>query len=73
MENKATFYPSQERILRMMSLVKSEEVYNELADVISNYFAKKADDELDKLWDQGIINEHTIQEWGKEHMRTSYK
>lgn len=73
MENSTTFYPPQERILRMMSLVKSEEIYNELADVISNFFAKKADEELDKLWDEGLINEETIKQWGSEHMRTPYK
>lgn len=24
---------------------------------------------IDALWDEGKINEETIEEWGKEHMR----
>ena len=27
---------------------------------------------IDKLWDEGVINEETIEQWGEEHMRTPY-
>ena len=27
---------------------------------------------VDALWDKGIINSDTIEEWGEEHMRTPY-
>jgi Tfp pilus assembly PilM family ATPase len=45
----------------------------ELRQVISNYYAQKATDEMDRLWDSG--------EWGaaqnaavlEEHLRTPYK
>jgi len=36
--------------------------YNELAQK-----------EIDSLWDEGIINEKTIEQWGEEHMRTPYR
>ena len=37
----------------------------------SRYFAEKAMDELDKLWDKGKINDQIIEEWKHEHMQTS--
>ena len=38
----------------------------------SNYFAQKAFDAVDALWDSGAIGENTIEEWKREHMRTPY-
>ena len=40
---------------------------------LSKFFAERADRELEKLWDEGIINEQVIEDWGKEHMRTPYR
>lgn len=67
------FNPAQLKIMQMLSYIKTQEELEELQNVISNYFAKKVDDEMDKLWEQGIIDEQTIEQWGKEHMRTPYK
>ena len=36
-------------------------------------FAAKAQKEIDALWDNGTINEDTINQWGAEHMRTPYR
>ena len=38
----------------------------------AHYFALKAQKAIDKLWDEGVINEETIEQWGEEHMRTPY-
>lgn len=27
---------------------------------------------IDKLWDEGVINEEAIEQWSEEHMRTPY-
>ena len=40
---------------------------------ISQYFVKKADEELDMLCENGTITLDTIDKWGKEHMRISRK
>ena len=37
------------------------------------FFAAKAQKEIDSLWDNGTINEDTINQWGAEHMRTPYR
>ena len=41
--------------------------------MLSNYFAQKAEREIDKLWDNGQVNNTIIEEWKHEHMRTPYK
>ena len=35
--------------------------------------AERADRELERLWDDGTINEETLKLWEHEHMRTPYK
>ena len=41
--------------------------------LIAQFLARKAQKTIDALWDEGTINEETIEQWGKEHMRTPYK
>lgn len=67
------FNPAQQQLLEMMSFVKSEKVLADLKQVISDYFASQAQAEIDRLWDEGEITLDTIEQWGKEHMRTPYK
>ena len=71
---KATiFNPAQMRILQMMSFLKTPEQLATLGNAISQYFAKKADEGLDMLCENGTITLDTIEKWGKEHMRISRK
>ena len=42
-------------------------------NAISQYFAKKADEGLDMLCENGAITIDTIEKWGEEHMRISRK
>lgn len=70
---RTVFNPAQMRLLQMMSYIKTDEELAELQNVISDYYAKRMDEEMDKLWDQGVLNEDTIEQWGKEHLRTPYK
>lgn len=67
------FNPAQQHILQMMSYIKTPEALQELERGLSDYFAKKVDEEMDQLWEEGKITSETIELWGKEHMRTHYK
>lgn len=67
------FNDAQLHLLRMMSYVKTKEELTDLQNAISDYFAKKVDAEMDSLCEQGVISMTTIEDWGKEHLRTSYK
>lgn len=71
---KATiFNPAQMRILQMMSFLKTPEQLANLENAISQYFAKKTDEGLDMLCENGTITLDTIEKWGEEHMRISRK
>ena len=38
----------------------------------SRYFAQKAIDAANELWDKGLIDEETIEQCKHEHLRTPY-
>ena len=65
--------PIQQHLLMMFAYDSNEEHLKEMKDVLSKHFAKKLDDEMDALWNEGKINLDVIEKWGKEHMRTPYK
>jgi Tfp pilus assembly PilM family ATPase len=53
--------------------MKTLEQVNELRQVISNYYAQKATEEMDRLWDAGQWSEQENEAVLKEHLRTPYK
>ena len=63
---------AQLELLNALNNIKSEDELNEFKDLVARYFAQKAQKAIDALWDKGEINEKTIEEWGEEHMRTTY-
>ncbi len=67
------FNEAQLHILRLMSHIKTDEELNELRNVISDYFAQKAQKEIDRLWDVGVLNQEKLDAMLKEHLRTPYK
>ena len=56
-----------------MAYLDKEEDLRELKNTLARFFAKLADKELDRLWEEGVINEEVIEQWGHEHMRTPYR
>lgn len=67
------FTPVQIEILDMISHVKEQEDFVAIRNIIANYFADKAEKAIDRMWDEGEIDEHTLEVWKNEHMRTPYK
>lgn len=64
--------PSQIEILSSMAQLNTEEDLRELKDALARFFAERADREMERLWNEGVINEQVLEDWGKEHMRTPY-
>ena len=64
---------AQLELLNALNNINSEAELNEFKDLVARYFAQKAQKAIDALWNEGAINEKTIEEWGDEHMRTPYK
>lgn len=59
-------------VLNAVSGINSQEELDDFRNMLARYFAEKAQKAIDALWDEGKINEETIEEWGQEHMRTPY-
>ncbi len=64
---------AQLSILRLLGRMKTIEQVNELRQIISNYYAQKATEEMDRLWDTGLWSEQENEAVLKEHLRTPYK
>lgn len=65
--------PYQMQILELLSRVETAEEMEDIRALIARYFADKAQKELDKMWDDGVINDEVIEGWKHEHMRTPYR
>ena len=66
-ENKmeqTVFNPAQMKILQMMSYIKTPQELDNLENVLSQYFAKKVDEGIDELCDNGSITLDIIESWG---------
>ena len=70
---QTVFNPAQMKILQMMAYIKTPQELDNLENVLSQYFAKKEDEGIDELCDNGSITLDTIESWGNEHLRTSGK
>ena len=49
---RTVFNAAQLEILDLMSYVESDDTLNEIKDMLSAYFARKAEIAIDKLWDR---------------------
>ena len=64
---------AQLELLRMMSVFNTPEAVTDLKQAKSNYFAQKAEEEIDKLWDDGTLTESKVESFRSLHERTVYK
>jgi len=56
------FTPTQIQLLKLFKFNKDEESLKEMKEVLHNYYAKKMDAHLNKLWDEGILNQKRLDE-----------
>ena len=66
------FSPFQIEMLELISRVQTEGEMNDIRLLLGRYFAKQAEDAIDRLWDEGKLNDEIIEGWKNEHMRTPY-
>jgi hypothetical protein len=68
------FNPAQLYLLDVFSRIKSDEELNDIKQLVSDYYAKKLDAHLNKLWNEGVldqkrldeINEMDLHQWLRE-------
>jgi len=60
---------AQLHFLQTLEFVKTEEMLEELKQIVRNYYIKKVQEEADRLWDEGVLGDFLL----NEHLRTPYK
>lgn len=64
---------AQMEMINAISCIETEEELYELKLLLSKFFAAKAQKEIDKLWDNGTLNQDKLNEIRNEHLRTPYR
>jgi hypothetical protein len=62
----------QLELVKLFSYKIAENQVLEIKQLLSNYFADKATEEMDRLWDENNWSEETMKEWSNEHLRVAY-
>ena len=65
--------PVQMMILESYASIKSEEELKGLNRVLKNFYAQRLDAELDRLWDDGTLDDKSLKAMRHEHFRTPYR
>ncbi len=69
---QTTMNQAQLQLLDMLSFVRTPKALQDLNKVISDYFVKVADTEMDKMWDEGALSAERIESFRHLHERTPY-
>lgn len=59
---------TQLEILKMFRYDLPQEQWDEIREMIAQYFADKVTKELDSLWDEKGWSEETMKEWAKGNL-----
>lgn len=65
--------PAQLCLLEAFAGTQTQEELDELTCLIRDYYARKLEDELGMLWEDGTLNQQRLDELRGQHLRTSYK
>jgi len=63
----------QLELLKIFSLPLKDDQLNEIKALLSIYFANKATEEMDLLWEENNWSNETMEVWAQEHMRSKSK
>lgn len=56
------FNPAQLYLLKLFSEIRTEEELMDIKNLVGNYYAQKMNDHLNKLWDEGILDQQRLDE-----------
>ena len=65
--------PTQLQLLKFFSYDDSEETAKEIQTVVFNHMQKRMDDELNRMWDEGILDQKRLDEIRQMHIRDVLK
>jgi len=70
---RVVFNPAQREVLDVMSCMQTDEDLQALKAVLVQFLNDRLQRELDRLWDNGTIDEAKMTEWRNTHYRTPYR
>ncbi|MEI3468547.1 MAG: dephospho-CoA kinase [Bacteroides intestinalis] len=70
---KTTFNEAQLHLLEMAAHIDTPEALDALKDQLVEFYARRVDEEMDKLWKSGQWNQQTLEDLKTAHYRTPYK
>jgi hypothetical protein len=62
----------QLELLKIFSYQLKPQQLTDIKNLLANYFAEHATQEMDKLWEENNWDNNTMTEWANEHLRTPY-
>ena len=63
---------SQMMILESFAGAQDEQELNALMDVLRNFYATRLEAEMQRLWDDGTLDQQALDNLRDEHLRTPY-
>ena len=70
---RVVFNPAQREVLDVLSCMQTDEDLQALKAVLVQFLNDRLQRELDRLWDNGTIDEVKMNEWRNSHYRTPYR
>ena len=64
---------SQMMILESFAGAQDEQEVNDLMDVLRSFYAQRLEKEIQRLWDNGTLDEQQLKQLRGEHLRTPYR
>ena len=71
LEERTVLNQAQLEFLRLLEHIKTKEELDELCQVVCDFYARKIDEEMDKLWDEGKWSQEIMDDILKEDLHAS--
>ena len=66
------FNNAQMMIIQSFAGIKSKSEEEALMALLRNFYAERLEQEMQRLWDEGILDENKLEDLKNEHLRTPY-
>ena len=67
-----TMNQTQMMILESFAGAQDEQELNALMEVLRNFYASRLETEMQRLWDNGTLDQNALNQLRHEHLRTPY-
>lgn len=64
--------PAQMMVINSFATVTSPQEEEELRLLLLDFYNKKLQKEMERLWDEGVLDQNKLDEMRTEHFRTPY-